>query len=309
MDVSEDYLGSFPQTLKDKIRQSDVFVLVLPQASNYDYLCDPNNWVYKEIHYALIFKDAVNKPSRIVPITFDRDFSFPDKKKLGDIAEIADYSFIYYDTNNQESASKLIRAAGLKTRFITKIVMSVCTVVFSLILYLIIGIFYNPGGKSDKYVYAKTKDFVTSMNSLTTFNVFTNGSGQYVNEYLKWYLEELSNEVNPQMNTEFNEAYIKEYCIRLVVMTYQAFSSGDLDMSYDKAEIEKFVNLCYDNIPEEARYPISIKQKSNDARTQDFDTILDVTIETLNSDPRIRAIDDSLLPVLKSALKSKMWPL
>lgn len=92
------------------------------------------------------------------------------------------------------------------------------------------------------------------------------------------------------MNEEFNEVYVKEYCVRYIVMAYLAYTSDELDISYTKDFILKYVDLCYEKIPNSARFPISLKDKDTEERTKDFETILDTTIETLNSDPRLRTI-------------------
>lgn len=313
MDVTEDYLGAFPKTLKDKIQQSDIFVLILPPASDYEYLCNADNWVYKEIHYALTYKDAVNKPSRIVPVTFDRNFSFPPKEDLKDIAELADYSFLYFDTNDKDSVNKLLRALGLKRKHPQKIILltviATIIVVLSMIFYLLkIPITSEPTHDSH-YNYDATIEFVTTLDRLNTFNLFTDSCGTYVNNYLSWYLNELNEDPrNLSMNKEFNVAYVKEYCVRLIVMSYLAFSYQDLDRAFDSVEIGSRVEECYDNIPENARYPISIKQMDSAERTQNFDAILDVTISTLNADPQIQSVPENMIPILKTTLKSKLWP-
>lgn len=310
MDVTEDYLGSFPNTLKDRIKRSDAFVLILPKSENYDYLCDPNNWVHKEIHYALTFKDALNKPNRIVPVTFDRDFRFPSKELLGDIADIADYSFILYDTNNKDSYIKLKNAVGIKTRINLNWLW--ITIFVSIVLACILAIYPIP--KRDVqpkavYSYKETNDFVNSLESYDSFQMFTDSCDKPVNKYVTWYLGEVNNGSEQyQKNVEFNEAYIKDYCIRLAVLAYHAFTTGRLDDTINNDEIKNFIELCYKNIPEDSRYPISLKQKSKEERTQEFEKIIDVTVETLNNDPRIKSIDESMLPVLKSTLKSKLWP-
>lgn len=303
MDVTEDYLGAFPQTLKRKISDSDAFLLLIPKSSDYSYLCDPDNWVHKEICYALTFKDVKNKPSRIVPVTFDRDFKFPSKDELGDIAEISDYNFIYYDTNSTESANKVIRALGIKKKYITAtIIASIVTV-----MAIIIAIKVWPDKKSE-YVYVESNQFETALSRFNTFNEFINSSGVYVNQYLSWYLSELSNGSDTRMNTEFNEVYVKNYCIRLVTLAYLSLSNGDLNKSFNEEEIRKYIDECYNNIPKENRYPISLKSKSNEERTKDIEIILDETINTLNTDPTLQSIDNEGVLQLKSVLMSKLWP-
>lgn len=306
IDVTEDYLGAFPHTLKSKIAESDAFLLLIPNAHDYSYLCDKDNWVHREIFYALTFKDAKNKPSRIVPVTFDRNFKFPSKEELGDIAEIADYNFIYYDTNSTESANKIKRALGISKNNIVPYLITSIILIAAFVFGL--SMIKPKTADANNYIYPESNQFEKNLNRFNTFNQFTDSSGAYVNQYLTWYLSELDNGSDTRMNTEFNEVYIKNYCIRLIVLAYLAFSNSDLDKPFDDAEINKYVNKCFDNIPQEHRYPISLKSKSNEERTKDMETILDVTINTLNTDPTLKSIDDAMLPALKLRLISKIWP-
>lgn len=154
----------------------------------------------------------------------------------------------------------------------------------------------------------RTNTFVESLDKLNSFDTFKASSEGELYKYLHWYSEEISEHRDPAMNEEFNEVYVKEYCVRYIVMAYLAFTSGDLDKSYTKDEILKYVHLCYEKIPNYARFPISLKDKDTEERTKDFETILDTTIETLNSDPRLRTIPEEKVPVLKETLKSKLWP-
>lgn len=304
MDVTEDYLGAFPQTLKTKIAESDVFLLLIPKSSDYNYLCDKDNWVHREIFYALTFKDAKNKPSRIVPVTFDRDFKFPSKEKLGDIAEIADYNFIYYDTNSTDSANKVKRALGVGKNKIVSYLIAFAIIIVA----VIIGMSLIERDETSKYTYQESIEVEKNLNRFNTFNQFTDSCNFYVNHYLTWYLSELTNGIDTGMNTEFNEVYVKNYCIRLIVLAYLAFSNGDLDKPFNNTEINKYIEECYDKVPKENRYPISVKTKSIEDRTKDFEAILDVTINTLNIDPTLKSIDESMLPILKAKLMSKLWP-
>lgn len=310
MDVTEDYLGPFPKTLKEKIFQSDTFILILPKAQNYDYLCDPDNWVYKEIAYALTFKDTINKPSRIIPVVFDRDFVFPPKEKLGDIADITDYSFIYFDTNSKDSAEKLIRATGVMHRSTKNWIYAL-----GITLVILLGVFIFfliPSNHTEEleseYRYPASIEFVNQIDRFRTFNSFTDSCGSYTKDYLAWYLSELNTNKDPAINAEFNKVYVKEYSIRLIVFAYLALTARDLSIELDKTLSEELINKCYESIPEEARYPISLKQMSDDDRKAKFGTILDRTIDTLNSDPRLQSVDESMLSVLKLTLIGRLWP-
>ena len=115
MDVREDYIGNFPKVLSDKIKKSDVFLLVLPSDRDLNYLLDPDNWVHKEIQYALRKKEYDEQSIKIIPVSFKDNVVFPSKKVLGNIADIADYCIIYCDLNDQENSKKrLYNAIGYK---------------------------------------------------------------------------------------------------------------------------------------------------------------------------------------------------
>lgn len=111
IDVYEGYLADFPTTLEEKIKESKVFILILPKGKALDYLKDNGNWVHKEIKIALDAKSS-NNDIKIIPISLDRNIKFPTKEELGDIAKIADYDIVYYDPNNEYSYKKLYKAIG-----------------------------------------------------------------------------------------------------------------------------------------------------------------------------------------------------
>lgn len=154
----------------------------------------------------------------------------------------------------------------------------------------------------------RTNTFVESLDKLNSFDTFKASSEGELYKYLHWYSEEITEHRDPAMNEEFNEVYVKEYCVRYIVMAYLAYTSDELDISYTKDFILKYVDLCYEKIPNSARFPISLKDKDTEERTKDFETILDTTIEILNSVPRLRTIPEEKVPVLKETLKSKLWP-
>lgn len=307
MDVTEDYLGKFPDTLKNEIKKSNVFILVLPSTEKTSFLCDPDNWVHKEIKYALTFKDANNKPSKIIPIVFDKDFKFPPRESLGDIADITNYSFLYFDTNSKDSISKLKRAIGSTTPKWLKPLFLIITS----ILLIVAGIKYiNPDTViPDTPLNQESITFKETLNKLNSFNTFNDECSNALNQYLTWYLESLSsNDFDPQVNKEFNELYIKEYCIRYAVLTYLAFTSCDMDKEYNKEYIDSYVNKCYAQIPEELRYPISLDNITIETRTKNFRKIIDIIVDELNADPSLRTIDPEMISVLKQKLIGKMWP-
>lgn len=306
MDVAEEYLGSFPKTLKEKIQKSDAFALVIPKSSDYGYLADPENWVHKEIHYALTYNDASNKPSRIVPVVFDRNFQFPPKEQLGDIAEIADFNFLYFDTNNSEAAHRLVSALGLSRKSIIKTAALAITAIL-IFIAVVVSLFNCLHVEPSRYRFEKSNELVTELDRFDTFNEFSDSCDVYVKNYIDWYLETLSEGKDLEKNAEFNDVYIKEYCIRYIVMIYWALTNDDLDKSISKEVLDEYINSCYSQIPQEAKYPISLQSIDSETRTRDFNTIIDSTLATLESDPRLQSMPESMLQVLKDKLISKLW--
>lgn len=138
MDVHEDYIGNFPKVLAEKVKSSNVFLLVLPSDRDLNYLCDEKNWVHKEILYALRKVEYDEKLIRILPVSFKNNITFPPKEKLGEIAAISDFSILYCDINDQErSKQKLYKAIGYKS---CKFSYTWKTIIF-LILCLLVGLF------------------------------------------------------------------------------------------------------------------------------------------------------------------------
>ena len=139
LDVREDYIGNFPKVLSEKIKKSNIFLLVLPSNRDFKYLCDKNNWVHKEILYALKKIEYDENSIKILPVSFKENVTFPPKEDLGEIAAISDYSILYCDINNQEySKQKLYKAIGYKP---WKFYSFWTTFIF--ILFLFIGLFLN----------------------------------------------------------------------------------------------------------------------------------------------------------------------
>lgn len=138
MDVHEDYIGNFPKVLAEKVKSSNVFLLVLPSDRDLNYLCDEKNWVHKEILYALRKVEYDEKLIRILPVSFKNNITFPPKEKLGEIAAISDFSILYCDINDQErSKQKLYKAIRYKS---CKFSYTWKTIIF-LILCLLVGLF------------------------------------------------------------------------------------------------------------------------------------------------------------------------
>ena len=168
MDVREDYIGNFPKVLSYKIKKSDVFLLVLPSDRNLDYLLDPDNWVHKEIKYALLKKEDNEQSIKIIPVSFKDNILFPPKEGLGDIADIADYSIIYCDPNDQKkSRERLYNAIGYKT---WKCYLTWKSIV--IILFLLFSLFFiatnTINNELHEEVTLKYTETIKNMNSLPT---------------------------------------------------------------------------------------------------------------------------------------------
>lgn len=95
MDVREEYIGQFPNKLREKILSSRVFLLILPTTNDISFLFNKGNWVRKEISIALSINEIKDDSIKIIPIAFNKDFTWPDKNELEEISPIVDYNIFY----------------------------------------------------------------------------------------------------------------------------------------------------------------------------------------------------------------------
>lgn len=105
LDVDTNYVRQFPDRLKEEIEQCHIFIFVLPDDGDLNFLKEEGNWVRREIEYAIKCK----KP--ILPIITKQDFSWP--KDLPESIKALSHNqegiygglhIIFYDTN-EENAS------------------------------------------------------------------------------------------------------------------------------------------------------------------------------------------------------------
>lgn len=109
MDVRENTLSKFPETIPRMIDKSDVFVLIIPKDNNVEFLQDTTSWVYQEVQYALSLL-AQGKNLQILPICFNKNFKWPEWIKKSKISAIGEYDVRYYDTNDKYCDNKLCDA-------------------------------------------------------------------------------------------------------------------------------------------------------------------------------------------------------
>ena len=105
LDVDSNYVRQFPDRLKEEIEKCHIFVLVLPDDGDLNFLQEEGNWVRREIEYAL----KCNKP--ILPIITKQDFQWPQNlpesiKALSHNKEgiYGGLNITYYDTNEEKSS-------------------------------------------------------------------------------------------------------------------------------------------------------------------------------------------------------------
>lgn len=307
MDVREDYIGDFPNVLKNRIKDCDVFVLIFANDS-IDYLLDRENWVHKEIHYALNYKDLNNKPVKIIPIAFSNQFKFPQKSDLDDIAEIADFNIFYYDTNDSNCQQKLYNAIGNKSYVNIKKLILFILCIFTIILLSL----FMPNHKSNtnSIPYPQIENYVEKMNSITSLEDFVAKASTIQQEYLSWYLEELQKgNRDITLNSAFNEYYLKEWVIRLTILSYVSYTSGDTELKQDANFIQELITKSYDKIPEKYRYPIGLNFSGVEDRRAVFSECLDVVLTFLNECPQLQKLDETQISQLKAAILKISFPL
>lgn len=300
MDVREDYIGNFPNVLKNRIKDCDVFVLIFANDS-IDYLLDRESWVHKEIHYALNYKDLNNKPVKIIPIAFSNQFKFPPKSDLDDIGEITDYNILYYDTNDSNCQQKLYNAIGNNYYVNIKKLILFILCIFTIILLSL----FMPNHKSNtnSIPYPQIENYVEKMNSITSLQDFAAKANTIQQEYLSWYLEELQKgNRDITLNSAFNEYYLKEWVIRLSILSHVAYTSKDLELKQDANFIQELVTECYDKIPEKYRYPIGLNFSGVEESRTMLSGCLDVVLTFLNEHPQLIKLDETQTSQLKAAI-------
>ena len=80
--------------------------------------------------------------------------------------------------------------------------------------------------KQIDFLYPESEIYVKGMSTITTLNDF--GNENYTSEYMKWYLEILTSGKNDfELQKEFNDCYLRDRCIRLLVIVYLTWTNGD----------------------------------------------------------------------------------
>lgn len=107
LDVDSNYVRQFPDRLKEEIEKCHIFVLVLPDDGDLNFLQEEGNWVRREIEYAL----KCNRP--ILPIITKQDFHWPKNlpesiKALSHNQEgiFGGLNILFYDTNEESPSIK-----------------------------------------------------------------------------------------------------------------------------------------------------------------------------------------------------------
>lgn len=146
IDVHEDTLGNFPDELRNRIEGSNVFVLVIPSNGDVSFLYDTTNWVYKEVHHALLTnlltptkKDKKSDKIQILPVTTLQNFKWPQDPLPG-IDKLKNYDVRYVDTSNPNFKERLQNAIKFKPSH--AINMKGWTIMFILLLGLV-SFIYN----------------------------------------------------------------------------------------------------------------------------------------------------------------------
>lgn len=121
MDVHEDTLGEFPESLSKKIDNSDSFVFLIPSDGNVSFLYDKEGWVYQEINYStskyLMALGTDKTRIQILPITFSKSFEWPDNlpKTISTIGAF-EICRLNINKNPEEIQKKLANALNIHPR-------------------------------------------------------------------------------------------------------------------------------------------------------------------------------------------------
>lgn len=304
MDVREEYIGQFPNKLREKILSSRVFLLILPTTNDISFLFNKGNWVRKEISIALSINEIKDDSIKIIPIAFNKDFTWPDKNELEEISPIVDYNIFYYDTNAKESSKKLLKAMKCKPQI--NWIKVICSFVLMLMLAFLIT---KVIPVNNEYRYEQSKVYMSKIEKETSFNHYLEAEQDYTNTYLNWvYGQMTTGNKDLKLMKEFNKCYIKGRCVRMIVLAYLAFTNGDLDYVHSQETVNELVEAIYAKIPEENKAIFSYTNDSKLQRKKKLEGVLDISIEYLESKSDLRKLNGTLQKeMLKATLMKRLW--
>ena len=147
------------------------------------------------------------------------------------------------------------------------------------------------------------------MESLNSLQAFSSEANKIQSKYLSWYLTELNQgHKDVALNRDFNEYYLKEWCIRMTVLSYLANTSGDLNLQQDTDLVNELINYCYDKLPDRLRYPIGLNHNGTHSVRHSLSASLDILLERLNNHPESKGINKTFIPQFKEAFMNKISP-
>lgn len=291
MDVREEYVGEFPKTLVNQINGCDVFIFIIPSDLNLDFLQDRDNWVYKEIKHALYLNECCNKRIKILPISFTKEFVWNKDLDYGDIKSLLNYNILYYDLNQVYSSKSLIRSIGFpKSKYWLPITF--------LLIFVLLVLFFGKIWIDDKTIQPETKELILGASKYNSLSSYSKNSKEFLNPYLSWYAKIADNK-DLSVNKEFNETYLKYAVLKTLVLSYIGFSIGDLEKEQDADYINKLINDCYSNIPEESKNVYSYNGEDIPKRTEIFTSFLDNAITYLQNRTDIKSMPTEFIPLLR----------
>lgn len=298
MDVRESYIGEFPSVLSSKIKNSDIFILLLPPQ---EVLLNKEGWVYREIKTALNSHEYKSMPKKILPIAFGATYDIPNKDDLGEIKDLLNYNILFFDKNDPNAQSRLYKAIGFSWGFYLRRVIAT----LSVLLVLIFGLYsiIKPHVSTQTPEVVEYTAHLSKLNSLNSY--VANASGP-TNNFLKWYVEALDNK-DIKVNQEFNQAYVKQGIIRLSVLSYLAFTSGDITAEQNANYVEKLIEECYNAIPKDKNSPFSFNGKNQGSRESIVKGIIDISMKTLEENPNMKSIPEKDRQLLAVAILSRVW--
>ena len=279
MDVQESFLNEFPKTLHDKIQACKVFILIIPSQMDTDFLCDPNGWVHEEIRQAL-WQNYFEK-IKIIPIAFEKNFHWPSKENLGNIAKISDFDTLYFDTNdNKNSIKRVYKAINYKwySPFRWKRCISALLACL-LIVFIGIRISVDP---IDRY-----------LKKLEQTDSFDNISKFYSKEFYKlneWYINKIpQNKKNIELNNRYNECLVKSN-IRMLIFCYITIS---LDTSTDSTQETEYINELVDKCYTNNDNTILINLYNNQKAIETYLQFASQVIKTLENESSLKKLDEN----------------
>ena len=166
--------------------------------------------------------------------------------------------------------------------------------------------FTKPTPKQIDFLYPESEIYVKGMSTITTLNDF--GNENYTSEYMKWYLEILTSGKNDfELQKEFNDCYLRDRCIRLLVIVYLTWTNGDLNSPIDVDKVNRITSECFNEIPLEYKQIMISGTPNMNNHESAFSNLIDQAMIILGKRDDLRQISEENRTQIKEACIKRLW--